>query len=178
MPTDTWATRKRAEQEAMGWADAPIKRKDPIDAASGGNRMAQDAKIGHVEKQTKDNPYKYLGHFAGDDVTSEGHNTGIKPIGTAHGVSTDMAQRGYKVIPGSASKIVGKSTYHGRHFGDEVDRMEVEAREVGLKEPKAVTSRKAKQMEDSMRNMPKTVLSSWTAAAKPMKVVAKKGKKR
>jgi hypothetical protein len=143
MPTDTWATRKRAEAEAMGWADAPIKKKDPIDAASGGDRMAQDVKIGHVEKQTKDNPYKYLGHFAGNDVVEEGHNTGIKPLGKAYGVSTDMAKAGYKIIPGSAAALVGKANYHGRHYGDELDRMENEAREVGLKEPKAVTSRKA-----------------------------------
>ena len=147
---DTWGTRKRAEAEAMGWADEPIggerKKRDPIDDASGGDRLKRDEAIGHVETQR--GTRAYLGHFANDEVLREGHNVGAKPLGKAHGVSEGMAKKGYRKIEGTASKLVGSASYNGRHSGDEVDRAGHEAAAVGLKEPKFVTKRKEKLAAD------------------------------
>jgi hypothetical protein len=55
MPKDTWATRKRAEEEAMGWADASVENKAAARATAandpGATRMARDEAIGHRETQ-------------------------------------------------------------------------------------------------------------------------------
>lgn len=167
---DTWGTRKRAEAEAMEWADEPIgggrkpRVKDPAPQPT--DRLERDREIGHVEKQTENNPYRYLGHFAGDDVTTEGHNTGAKPPGTAHGVSTEVAKRGYRTIPGSASKLVGSASYHGRHYGDEVDRAASESAAVGLNEPKFVRTRREKREKELMAGLPTTSMPFPAMAVK------------
>lgn len=55
MPKDTWATRKRAEEEAMGWADESVASKAGAKAKMaddlGAERMRQDEAIGHRELQ-------------------------------------------------------------------------------------------------------------------------------
>lgn len=154
---DTWGTRKRAEQEALDWADlAPGKLREKKRAEKkvedeGAERMRRDEKIGHVEEQR--GLRGYLGHFANDSVLREGHNVGAKPLGKAYGVNEGMAKNGYRVVGGSASPLVGKSNYHGRHYGDEVDRMENDSRETGLKPPKAVESRRVKREAEMMASV-------------------------
>jgi len=55
MPKDTWASRKRAEAEAMGWADEAVADKGAAKAKMsddlGAERMRQDEAIGHRELQ-------------------------------------------------------------------------------------------------------------------------------
>ena len=158
MPAD-WEARAKAKQEAMGWADEPIGKKAAPKPSA--DRMKRDEEIGHVEKQK--GLRGYLGHFASDAVLREGHNVGAKPLGKAYGVDKGMAKNGYRTVPGSASPLVGKSNYHGRHYGDEVDRMENESREAGLKEPKAVTSRRVKREAEfaaSVKEIPFPAMST------------------
>lgn len=182
---DTWLSRRRAESEAAAWADEPIGTKGKSVRAEkkasddGEARMKRDEEIGHIE--TQKGLRGYLGHFANDDVLREGHNVGAKPLGKAYGVDQGMAKNGYRVVGGSASPLVGKSNYHGRHYGDEVDRMENEARETGLKEPKAVTSRRVKREAEtlaSLKEMPFPAMATKPPKPKAAPTLPKRKMKR
>ncbi len=56
-------------------------------------------------------PLGYMGHFANDNVTAQGHNVGHKPKGVAYFKGTAM--RGYRKLPGTGANQIG----HAR-FGD------------------------------------------------------------
>lgn len=59
----------------------------------------------------------YMGHFANDNVTRQGHNVGHKPLGTAH--FKGGAKRGFHKLPGSASGLVGAATRFERDFAED-----------------------------------------------------------
>jgi hypothetical protein len=69
------------------------------------DEIRRKAGAGRVIGMDDLNPRRYLGHFAGDSVAAEGHNTGAKPIGVVKG-GEGVAKNGYRVIPGGHSEPV------------------------------------------------------------------------
>lgn len=98
----------------------PTARQAPTGAASGGGATtayeseAQEQNIkdkaagGHIIGM---DDLGYMGHFASDKVTRQGHNVGHKPKGVAFPAARGGAKRGYHVLPGSASSVQGRNRY-------------------------------------------------------------------
>jgi hypothetical protein len=106
--------------QSIGLGDRAIPAA-PADAASGGGATtayeteAQEENIkkkaagGHVI--TMDD-LGYMGHFASDPVTKQGHNAGHRKVGPpAPEGSRGGAKRGYHIIPGSASPVQGRARF-------------------------------------------------------------------
>jgi hypothetical protein len=101
-------------------AGATMARKSPVDQASGGATSAYESPEQEAEIKRRaaggmvidNNALGYMGHFAKDSVTSQGHNAGHKKVGPPAPVSqTKGAKQGYHVLPGSASGVQGRARF-------------------------------------------------------------------
>jgi hypothetical protein len=130
-----------------------MTRKSPVDAASGGATSAYESPEQEAEIKRRARSGQvigmdalgYMGHFAKDSVTSQGHNVGHKPKGIAVPGERGGAKRGYHVLPGSASGVQGRA-----RFGPATNA------ELGLtsKKQRAEQERLKKQMERQLGHGP------------------------
>lgn len=137
-----------------------------IHTAAQESGIRQKAAAGGVITNDDMDPRGYLGHFGSDSVLTKGHNVGHKKLGKAPLVK-GVAPKGYRVLPGSASKVQG----HAR-FGTPSDA------ELDLRPPRAQRAADARAKHQMTRAMNKAMNGSHIMQHDPTPLGAPGGKPR